>query len=140
MQMAKPYILIADDDPEDRQIFEEEFVEQNPSTPVVHITGGKQLLSHLLRLESNDLPTIIVLDFQMPDINGPEVLMHLAANPRYNQIVIIMWSTSRRAKDIEESKRLGAIDYIIKPGTLEELAVAIRKLTAIFKTAIRPVL
>lgn len=138
MQLANPYILIVDDDPEDRQVFADEFALQNPDITVKHLEGGRELLHYLNECPIHQLPAVIVLDYQMPDLSGPQILSHLAANDRYRRIVKVMWSTSRRTKDMEECKRLGATYYLVKPDTIEELKKAIHQLTCIFEVAARP--
>ena len=137
MQTHKPYILIADDDPDDRLLFSEEFTSFNPGTVVLHAEGGYQLLSLLNERSVDGLPAVIVLDYKMPDLTGPEVLQQLAANDRYRKIVKVMWSTSQRTKDIEDCLRLGAMTYLVKPGSVEELKSAMHLLTDIFEKAAR---
>ena len=137
MQTEYPYILLADDDPEDRQDFIDEFNDQNPGIAVTNMQSGRELLSYLSECLPDRLPTVIVLDYQIPDLNGPQILSHLGANERYKQIVKVIWSTSRRTKDIEECKRLGATDYIFKPDSIDELKHAIHVVTTIFETAAR---
>jgi CheY-like chemotaxis protein len=73
----------------------------------------------------------------MPDLDGPEVLRHLAANKRYKQLIKVMWSTSRRVKDIEDCKRLGASHYLVKPSDNQELQHMIHQMTAILDFAVR---
>lgn len=138
METCKPYILIADDDPDDRLLFSEEFTSCNPGTTVVHAEGGHELLNLLNEQSAEGLPAVIVLDYKMPDLTGPEVLRQLAANDRYRKIVIVMWSTSQRTSDIEDCLRLGAMTYLVKPGSVEELKSAMHLLTDIFEKAARP--
>jgi len=135
MQMANPYILIADDDPEDRQVLRDEFMRQNPGIAVKEVGSGRELLEFLDQCLPRQLPTVIVLDYQMKDLNGPEVLLLLSANDRYRQIIIVMCSTSNRTKDMEECKRLGAKDYLIKPNCIDGLNKTVRQLAVIFEMA-----
>jgi len=133
--MANPYILIADDDPEDRQVLRDEFMRQNPGIAVKEVGGGRELLEFLDQCLPRQLPAVIVLDYQMKDLNGPEVLLLLSANDRYRQIIIVMCSTSNRTKDMEECKRLGAKDYLIKPNCIDGLNKTVRQLAVIFEMA-----
>ncbi|HEV9036025.1 MAG TPA: response regulator [Puia sp.] len=137
MRIAESYLLIADDDPEDRQALSEAFADQHPSVTVKHVAGGHELLRYLQECPIHQLPAVLVLDYQMPDLNGPQVLQYLTSHDRYRPIVIVMWSTSRRTKDIDECNRLGATHYLVKPDTIEELKNFIQKLNAIFETAAR---
>jgi len=140
MQMADPYILVADDDPEDRQALRDEFRLQNPGIAVKEVEGGRELLDFLDRCLPRQLPAVIVLDYQMPDLSGPEVLQQLSADERYRQIMIVTWSTSSRTKDMEECKRLGAMDYLIKPDCIDGLNKSVRQLAMLFEMATRRIL
>jgi len=130
-----PYLLIADDDQDDLDIFTEAFVRDNPGYIVEQATGGKAVLQFLDN--AAELPLILILDYQMPDLNGPEVLRHLAANRRYSKLIKVMWSTSRRIKDMEDCKNLGAAHYLVKPGDSRELTSIIREMTTILDLAAR---
>lgn len=128
-----PYLLIADDDQDDLDIFTEAFVRNNPGFNVKQATGGKAVLQFLDN--AAELPVVLILDYQMPDLNGPEVLKHLSANKRYKDLVKVMWSTSRRIKDMEDCKKLGAAHYLIKPGDNRELSSIVHQMTSILDRA-----
>jgi CheY-like chemotaxis protein len=130
-----PYLLIADDDQDDLDLFTEAFVRDNPGYDVEHAPGGKAVLQFLDN--ADELPLVLILDFQMPDLNGPEVLRQLAADNRYKNLVKVMWSTSRRIKDMEDCKSLGAAHYLVKPGDNRELNSMIHQMTTILDFAAR---
>jgi len=130
-----PYLLIVDDDQDDLDIFTEAFVRDIPGYHVEHATGGKAVLQFLEK--APELPVVLILDYQMPDLNGPDVLRHLAANPRYKRLTKVMWSTSRRVKDMEDCKKLGAAHYLIKPSDNKELKNMIHQITTILDLAAR---
>lgn len=131
MHPADQYIVVVDDDSEDRQTFAEEFAHQYPAIAIRQAESGRELLLYLEQCPTEHLPALLVLDFQMPDLSGPDVLRILAANARYSKIVKIVWSNSQRTKDREDCKRLGAIQYMVKPGTIDELKNTIHRLIAI---------
>jgi len=135
MEETNPYILIVDDDAEDREVLSDEFRNQNPGVAVIQMEGGHELLYFLNECLTSQLPSVIVLDYQMPGLNGPEVLLLLSADERYRQIKIVMWSTSSRTKDMEECKRLGAMEYLIKPYSIEELKKSVDQLRVFFELA-----
>lgn len=128
-----PYLLLADDDLDDRSIFIDAFIRQSPGYVIEQACSGKGVLAFLQ--EAAALPTVLLLDYQMPDMNGPEVLEQLAADSRYQQIVKIIWSTSQRLKDMEACKKLGAFHYFIKPGDTVELRNIVQQVRAIFDLA-----
>ena len=135
MQPKYPYILLADDDPDDLQAFTDEFIYQHPGITVRQVSSGREVLLHLDICPDDRLPTLLVLDYQMPELTGFEVLQALAANDRYAPIVKVVWSNCPRTKDREECIRLGATLYLAKPGTIEELKRTIHQLLDIFETA-----
>lgn len=133
--LPMPYLLIVDDDQDDLDIFTEAFNRHNPGYDVEHAPGGKAALQFLD--EAAELPLALVLDYQMPDLNGPEVLRHLAANPRYKNLIKVMWSSSPRIKDMDDCKKLGATHYLIKPADNKELTIMIRQMATILDLAAR---
>ena len=133
MQKPHPYILIADDDPDDRQEFSNEFVRQNPGIEVMCVDSGSELFRYLEECPLDQLPVVIVLDYKMPELSGPQILMRLAANSCYKQIIKIVWSSSGRTKDVEDCINLGALDYIVKPSSIDDLQTAVQKLTSILE-------
>ena len=135
MDVRPPYLLLADDDPEDRQLLSDEFVHQNPGVRVLHAADGQEVLKYLNDCAVEDLPLVLVLDYQMPDLNAPQILLRLTANNLYRRIVKVVWSSSQRIKDMEDCKRLGASHYLVKPATVEELKRSVRQLTAILNFA-----
>ena len=130
-----PYLLIADDDQDDLDMLTEALMRKNPGYLVEHATGGKAVLQFLDN--ATELPAMLILDYQMPDLNGPEVLQRLAANRRYSRLLKVIWSTSRRIKDMEDCKKLGATHYLIKPGDNKELNTMIQQVLTILDAAHR---
>jgi hypothetical protein len=71
----------------------------------------------------------------MPQFLYPNVCCrHLAADARYRNLTKVMWSTSRRVKDMEDCKKLGAAHYLIKPADYRELKNMIRQMTSILES------
>ena len=76
------------------------------------------MLQRLDTTDDDQLPLLIVLDYNMPEINGAEVLQVLSKNKRYQKIPKIMLSTSRFQKHIDDCMKLGAKAYLIKPDNM----------------------
>src|SRR5690348_10681388 len=121
MKPNAPYLLVVDDDADDWLLFEQEFFTQTPGTDLIYKNSGDALMQYLDDCMSVDLPYILLLDFKLPDFNAPEILRLLNSDDRYKHIIKVVWSTSRRTKDMEDCKRLGATDYFIKPARSSEL-------------------
>jgi CheY-like chemotaxis protein len=132
MKKKKPYIVLAEDDPDDRDMFLEEFARQNPDAVIETVTDGKELLELLNVLLPEELPTLILLDYKMPLITGPEVLQHLNSHPTYSSIPKLIWSTSIRTKDVEDCIGLGAVGYFKKPSTASEMDELVGQIDKMF--------
>ena len=118
-------IVLADDD-EDDYLFLKSAAEQ--STSPVSITHVLNWLELLRRVSRTPLPDIIFLDLNMPVKNGLECLELLRAEQKYDSISIIIYSTSRSRKDIDEAHRLGANYYVVKPSSQAEITRLIEKI------------
>lgn len=131
MSTDRPYLLLVDDDPDDRDIFNAEFVSANPTVPVQYASSGHEALKMLEESAPSGLPIVLLIDYQMPGLDGLGLLQILQNNTKYNGITKIMWSSSHRIKDMEDCKRFGASHYLIKPATNAELQKVIHQLTAV---------
>jgi CheY-like chemotaxis protein len=78
-----PYILLAEDDPEDRDLLTGELERQNIFVIFRIVNEGAELLSFLADCTSNDLPALILLDYNMPKLMAPDVLKELSKHSRY---------------------------------------------------------
>ena len=93
------------------------------------ITGarnGKE--AHEILMEKDKLPDIILLDLNMPKINGLEFLSLIKTNDTLKHIPTIILSTSRNQKDIIESYKIGIAGYILKPLRYEDYVSKIDKI------------
>ena len=120
--MSKPVtIMLVDDDEEDRMIFRDAAMEVNPADTVYFAEGGMEMLDGLKHYRTqNKLPALIVLDLNMPRINGIETLKMLKNNPEYQHIPVIILSTSVNEVQEAECMRLGAVHYLTKAATYGE--------------------
>lgn len=109
------HILLAEDDKDDQELLKEAFSKVDPSC-LLHIeANGRNALTYLETLSDNALPGIIILDYNMPELNGSQVLEKLDASPRYRSIPKVILSTSDNIKYVEESLEKGALAYRVKP-------------------------
>ena len=129
----KPFrIIVADDDFEDFQFIKTTFEEVELNVHLSHIEDGQYLID-ILKAQSKhsklgELPHLILLDLNMPRKNGLEVLKEIKVNPLLCRIPIIIFTTSKMDKDIEQSYELGASCYVTKPQTSEEWLSTVKKL------------
>ncbi|WP_295128187.1 response regulator [uncultured Chitinophaga sp.] len=111
-------ILLAEDDSDDHELLRNAFTEIDPSWQIVCITNGKKFVNYLEQISDGELPALLILDYNIPELTGVEVVEALNHHGRYLGIPKIIWSTSSspiyKAKSIE----LGVADYVIKPSDL----------------------
>ena len=125
-------ILVADDDPDDRMMIEEAFVENRFSNKLVFVEDGEQLLAYLRHQDeyactaNEPYPGIILLDLNMPKKDGRETLQELKADPELCRIPVIVLTTSEAEEDIVKSYGLGVSSFITKPVSFEGLVDAVR--------------
>jgi two-component response regulator ARR-A family len=131
-----PYIVLADDDPDDREALIHPFVQQNPNVRVVAMVDGEELLHFLENCPDDALPVLILMDYKMPILTAAEILEKLAGNERYSNITKLVWSTSDRAEYVDRCVRYGATAYFAKPSSLAELATIVDRMTRTFKSII----
>jgi CheY-like chemotaxis protein len=119
-------ILLADDDKEDRLIIEDAFREIGLAHEISFVEDGELVLQYLDGLNGqNDLPNLIVLDLNMPRLNGTETLRILKKHPHYRTIPVKIFSTSMNDIEKEQCLLLGADAYVIKPIKFSEcIAIA----------------
>ena len=123
-----PFVLLADDDPDDRDFFCAGMQRLYPQVSVRSFQDGDELLEFLLRSGLLDMPGCMLLDYKMPRLTGPEVLRATGTGTPYGEIPKIIWSTSQRQIDIDECLRLGAARFAIKPASGLQLDDLIKSL------------
>mgnify|MGYP000394968009 CR=1 FL=1 len=107
-------IVLAEDDEDDRFLFRQAVGQLKAEVNLRIMDNGEKLLEYLSRLEPEDLPHMIFLDLHLPKKNGIQCIRELRSNRKYNNIPIIMFTTSGLPPDVEASAKLGANMYIRK--------------------------
>lgn len=127
----KPIVVfLADDDADDRAMFEEVIHEVDPTIELTCAEDGKVLLT-MLHSGKYPLPHLIFLDLNMPNKNGKECLEEIRNSDRLKDIPVIIYSTSSSPKDIDDTFEKGADLYIRKPSSFQELRLIARAVLAI---------
>ncbi|HWA34949.1 MAG TPA: response regulator [Cyclobacteriaceae bacterium] len=124
MEKKKLRVVLADDDPDDRELFGAALAEVDASTELVAVEDGESLFK---KLETTAPPDIIFLDLNMPRKNGRECLAELHANNAYDNVAVIIYSTSMSPQEIADAWTLGAACLIRKPDSYTALKDVIRK-------------
>jgi len=113
-------IFIVDDDPDDRQIILEAFLENHPTIDYEFIETAEDLLLNLNNEESI-YPNLILLDLNMPGVMGLQALKEIRSNKKFSQIPIVVLTTSTLGKDKTMSYELGASCFLTKPDSYGKL-------------------
>jgi CheY-like chemotaxis protein len=119
-------ILYADDDTDDRSWVSEACKILNCSLNINFVENGRQVIDYL-KSQVTRLPSLIVLDLNMPEMDGRQTLQYLKSNPYYKEIPVAIVSTSGNKIDKEVCKRLGA-SLFTKPNIHAEWQGIIRQL------------
>jgi CheY-like chemotaxis protein len=127
-------ILMADDDPDDRLLCKEAMEEGRLLNELRFVEDGVELMDYLLgqgiyaEPESAPRPGLILLDLNMPKMDGREALAAIKSHPDLRRIPVVIMTTSQAEEDITRSYDLGANSFITKPVTFDRLVQLMKTL------------
>jgi CheY-like chemotaxis protein len=108
-------VLYADDDPDDLDLVKDAFTLYAQDVEVLTFENGSEAITYLLRLEANaPTPCLIILDINMPILNGKETLVHIRAIERFASVPVVLFTTSSQPHDREFARQHNA-GFITKP-------------------------
>jgi len=132
MNKSSVTIIVADDDADDRLLITDAFKESRLANPLVFVEDGEQLLKFLLNASSNvdgkSLPGLILLDLNMPRMDGRTALSLIKSNPHLRRIPVVVLTTSKAEEDVLRTYDLGVNSFITKPVTFEGLVDVVQSL------------
>ena len=120
------YIVLAEDDEDDRLFFKEALEEIKVKTVITFLNDGSQLMDYLNQ-PGIRLPQVVFLDLNMPVKSGMECLVEIRRNNRLKDLAIVIYSTAASDEDIEEAFVNGANIYIKKPNDFSLLKSTLAK-------------
>lgn len=116
-----PLILVAEDDPDDALLLKDAFLETDQSK-VAFLDNGKLLLEYIKQLQLlNKVPQLIVIDLNMPILDGRSVIKELRKNKTTSNIPLVVLSTTKNQDDIDMVMSLGADAFFTKPSSYSDL-------------------
>lgn len=128
-------VLLVEDNPTDAELTIRELKKYNLANNLVHLKNGEEALDFLFATgefagNRNVMypPKLVLLDIQMPKINGIEVLQQIKQDPRTRALPVVILTSSKEDPDIRRCYELGANSYIVKPVNFERFTDAIRTL------------
>jgi CheY-like chemotaxis protein len=126
------FLLVAEDDPDDRYILELLLKKNFPNWEYNISHNGQDLLTYVANLPENSPEiSLIVLDINMPLKDGIETLKELRTNPKYKQLPIVGFSTAQEKTIMERFLKAGGTLYLQKPDRLSDIESVILRLPEI---------
>lgn len=136
--MTNPYktcpILMAEDDEDDRFLVQKAMEKNQVPNPLVIVPDGEELLDYLHRrgrfsgLAAATAPCLILLDLNMPRMDGRQALKFIKSDEKLKKIPIVVLTTSPSPEDLDGSYDVGANSYIRKPSSFDGLVKAVLSL------------
>lgn len=109
-------ILYADDDSDDRSFLNESIQASGLNASVVCVTNGQEAIDYLKKNGKEEgLPSLIILDLNMPKLDGKQTLTFLKSHTHFASIPVVILSTSDNKAEKEYCTRNGALSYFTKP-------------------------
>ena len=130
---TKPFtVLMADDDEDDRLLAGDAFRECGMEIDLRFVEDGAELLEYLHgggRWTNCPVPSLIILDLNMPRMDGRQALAAIKEHPVLKRIPVVVITTSKAEEDVLRSYDLGVSSFISKPGSYESLLALVRTLS-----------
>lgn len=128
------FIFLAEDDIDDQELLIEALTSIDNTVEVFAVNNGKKAVSFLEELPENRNPCLIVLDYNLPELNGADILTRINAIEKLNPVTKVIWSTSNSPVYEKICTELGAKAYFVKPTDfygIEKIARTMLKLCGI---------
>ena len=125
-------ILYAEDEPDDVFFMERAFKEAGIEQPLQTVTDGEEVIAYLSGTGPYSdrvqypLPGLVLLDINMPQMSGFDVLKWIRATPAISTTPVLVLSSSNHESDVQRASQLGANGYLIKPGQPERLVEMVK--------------
>jgi len=136
MMVKDPVVLLVDDSKNDAFLMGIVFERAGFTQPLQHARDGNAAIAYLQGLgQYSDrikfpMPTVVLLDLNMPRLNGFEVLDWIRQRREFTRLLVYILSASSRIEDIDRAYDLGANSYLLKPGNLDTLTTMAKSLVA----------
>jgi two-component system response regulator len=126
--MTNRPILLVEDNPSDIKLTQRAFAKCNLVNELIVIEDGQAALDYLLGAASHELPAVMLLDLNLPKVEGLEVLRRIRADRRTRLLPVVILTTSKEQEDVVNSYQLGANSYVRKPVSFAEFSAAVTQL------------
>ena len=132
--IAEPEILLVEDNPNDAELVVRALKRSGVRAAVSHVDDGAQAIEFLLgtgayaERRGAAAPKLILLDCKLPKLTGIEVLRRIRAEPSLKNVVAVMLTSSKEARDIADAYSNGVNSYVVKPVECEEFVDTVGRL------------
>lgn len=126
-------ILLAEDNPQDKELTIEALGEHNLANRVVAVKDGVETLEYLnyegqFKNRKQGLPSVLLLDIKMPRMDGIEVLTAIRKNEKLKSLPVVMLTSSREEPDLKKCYELGVNAYVVKPVNFVDFMDAVKNI------------
>jgi len=134
MARRKVVVLLAEDSLADQRLVQRAMARGQYEVVLKTVDNGKDVLNYLKRegvyadADSAPMPDLVLLDINMPRMDGKQVLRALRSDDGLQKLPVVMLTTSNQEQDISESYGLGANAYISKPAEIDEYYAAMEQI------------
>jgi CheY-like chemotaxis protein len=133
-------VLLVEDDPADVLLIEEAFADNKVRNRLHRVADGVEALQFLRRegqYADAPQPDLVLLDLNLPRMDGREVLAEVKADERLRQIPVVVLTTSKAEEDVLRSYKLHANAYVTKPVDFERFIEVVRQIDEFFVTVVK---
>lgn len=135
-------LLLVEDNPAEAELIQRVFKREKINNAIHHVECGQEALDFLSKSGSySDAPSVdmVLLDLNLPDMSGIDVLVEIRKNETTTQLPIVMLTNSRNPADVDEAYRQHVNCYVTKPVSIKELAKVVQSIDDFwFGIAVRP--
>lgn len=121
-------VLLVEDNPEDAAVTARVLKHNMLSNGLIIAASGNEAISALKNKSSSELPQLILLDINLPDVSGIDLLTRIKSDSNLNAIPVVILTGSNEDQDIQKSYDLGASNYLVKPISNDALMQVIERL------------
>jgi CheY-like chemotaxis protein len=134
------FILIAEDDADDRFLFKTAFEEKGYKDQIEFVENGIELWRFLQEIEKRTpdkriFPSFILLDLNMPKKDGREVLREIKQHPIFKKIPVVVFTTTNSENEVKRCYELGANTYVVKPVSFDSLLKVVEEIRMYWQNA-----
>jgi CheY-like chemotaxis protein len=124
------FVFLAEDDVDDQELLIEALTGYNNKLHIKTVLNGKKAINELEAMKDEELPCLVILDYNLPEVNGGEILKFLSGIERYRFIPKVVWSTSNSSLYRQQCLDLGARAYFVKPSDVTGIEKLAREMLA----------